>query len=518
MPRASLLVSQLTLLHRLPKCSLSISNSDITLSLHSGYDWTATREAARRRIRDLRLKLQRIRQIVADGQTAKVEDLQEIQEETDWLNHSVYVAFPKSSTSRERDGDTMSTLEDDLEDLDEDADVWAQVRNDHPSEKGSSIPLKLAPNLLRSARPQVDFKLTGIDFRHESYDRAAGLTASTRFSIARIEILDHLRTSTWNKFLTDWPVTPDSALVETGSTSLTAALETYGIPGAHSSESRLKVRICPLRFYVDQDTLGFLTGFFSARHLSGNTAGDERQATPSTTPDQTFFQYVEIAPIRLKLDYKPKRVDVQGLRKGRIMQLINFFHFEASEMVFRHVILRGVSGWSTLYYRLNEVWAPDVRANQMSDILSGITPIRSLVNVGTGVVDLVLLPVDQYRKEGKWQRGAKLGAKSFAQSAALEAINLGGKLATGTQVVLEKAESVLGGRIGSKLTAEAVDDERSMTSTSRYADQPANFRQGLTVARERLTSNMRSAAQTILAVPMEMYEPSDEHGQRVSTA
>lgn len=452
----------------------------------------------------MRVKLQRIRQLVAEGQSAKVEDLQDLRTETDWLNNSVYIAFPKSS---DRESDSMSALADDLDDLDDDTEIWGEVRQQHTVDKGSSATVKASPSLHRSARAQVDLVLSGVEFRHETFDRALGMTSSTRMRTATIEVLDHLRTSTWNKFLTGWPVTPDMALIETGSSMLSASLETFGVQGAHSAESRLQVRICPLRFYVDQDTLGFLTSFSSSRSQADD--GDDR----ATARAQTFFQHVEIAPVRLKLDYKPKRVDVQGLRQGRIMQLINFFHFEASEMVFRHVILRGVSGWSTLYYRLNEVWAPDVRANQMSDILSGITPIRSLVNVGTGVVDLVLLPVDQYRKEGKWQRGAKLGAKSFAQTAAIEAINLGGKLATGTQVVLEKAESVLGGRIGSDLTAEAVDDERS---TSRYADQPANLRKGLAVARERLTSNMRSAAQTILAVPMEMYEPSDEHGHRVS--
>lgn len=41
---------------------------------------------------------------------------------------------------------------------------------------------------------------------------------------------------------------------------------------------------------------------------------------------------------------------------------------------------------------------------------------------------------------------------------------------------------------------------------SRYAEQPADLREGLGSAYKSLSGNLRSAAQTILAVPMEVYE------------
>ena len=53
---------------------------------------------------------------------------------------------------------------------------------------------------------------------------------------------------------------------------------------------------------------------------------------------------MEIFPIELKLDYKPKRVDFAALREGRTMELMNFFHFDGAEMTLRHVTLSGVSG------------------------------------------------------------------------------------------------------------------------------------------------------------------------------
>ena len=48
-------------------------------------------------------------------------------------------------------------------------------------------------------------------------------------------------------------------------------------------------------------------------------------------------------PIKIKLDYKPKRVDYYALKQGKTAELMNFFHFDGSEMVLRHLVVTGVS-------------------------------------------------------------------------------------------------------------------------------------------------------------------------------
>lgn len=163
-----------------------------------------------------------------------------------------------------------------------------------------------------------------------------------------------------------------------------------------------------------------------------------------------------------------------------------------------------------------------MKATQLVDVISGVAPIRSVVNVGSGVADLVLLPIAQYRKDGRIIRGLQKGTTSFVQSAAVEAIKLGARLATGTQVILEQAEHVIGGQFNDQVMAEAVqlppgmieiDDEHEVTNDvdeliSRYAEQPMNVKEGVKSAVTSLRRNFNSAAQTILAVPMEVYEKS----------
>jgi autophagy-related protein 2 len=171
---------------------------------------------------------------------------------------------------------------------------------------------------------------------------------------------------------------------------------------------------------------------------------------------------------------------------------------------------------------LNDLWTPDVKATQLMEVISGVSPIRSVVNVGSGFADLVLLPIAQYKKDGRIVRGVQKGTTAFVKSTAMEAIKLGARLATGTQVILEQAEGILGGQFQHPITTEALqvpsfggefipqsgDDDETLDLISRYAEQPVDIREGVRTAYRSLQKNFNSAAQTILAVPMEVYERS----------
>ena len=181
-----------------------------------------------------------------------------------------------------------------------------------------------------------------------------------------------------------------------------------------------------------------------------------------------------------------------------------------------------ITGWGRLFELLNDLWTPDVKATQLAEVISGVAPIRSVVNVGSGVADLILLPISQYKKDGRIVRGVQKGAKAFVKSTAIEAVKMGAKLATGTQVILEQAEGILGGNFEAPITAETVQvssgddfvfdgdevDEELAELKSKYAQQPADVKEGVQIAYRSLRKNLSSAAQTILAVPMEVYERS----------
>ena len=84
----------------------------------------------------------------------------------------------------------------------------------------------------------------------------------------------------------------------------------------------------------------------AARHLPSQ---QKKYSSVSHCVDENMAQanvcieQVEVFPVDIKLDYKPRRVDYRALRAGRTIELMNFFHFDGAEMTLRHITLTGVN-------------------------------------------------------------------------------------------------------------------------------------------------------------------------------
>ncbi|KAJ1843224.1 autophagy- protein 2, partial [Coemansia sp. RSA 486] len=338
--------------------------------------------------------------------------------------------------------------------------------------------------------------------------------------------------------------------------------------------------------------------------------------------DQPYFQIVHIAPINVIFDYKPRRMRavsgsggssggsggkaatsaaVAAAQSGTVassvggtaspalsavgtsvgtgsanaasastsasrkpVELLNFFPLEDAEMTLSTVKVRGVAGISKLVRELGSAWLPHLTQTQIPGVVSGMTPLRSLVNIGSGVADLVILPLEQYRKDGRLVQGIKRGAQSFARTTALEAIQLGAKVAVNAQTLLEQAgdilnvdvnstgesssnphshdgrpESVLspyapsenphilldmadwpdymsadgqahGGLVSAGADHGSSSARRSSFGRSKYARQPENLSEGMRQAYISLRSNVGDAMQTILAIPVVVQESVGE--------
>lgn len=288
----------------------------------------------------------------------------------------------------------------------------------------------------------------------------------------------------------------------------------------------------PLRLHVDQDTLDFMTRFFEFK--------DDTAVAPEAAGDIPFLQRVEVNSVRIKLDYKPKKVDYAGLRSGRTTEFMNFFILEEADMVLRHCVLYGISGFPRMSQMLNDTWMPDVKNTQLGYVLAGVAPVRSLANLGGGIKDLVAVPMREYKKDGRIVRAVQKGAIKFAKTTTSELVRLGAKVAVGTQNVLQGAEDLLvpasdyqhhhhHHHHGSDADAEYAgsmsdsDDDIVLTgggggaggggsgasekkAISLYADQPMTVVQGLRGAGDSLRRNFGSAKNAIMDVPRDIAE------------
>ncbi|KAG9127181.1 autophagy- protein 2 [Ceratobasidium sp. 392] len=532
--------------------SLNVQNCDVTVRFHDGYDWEKTRVAIEQGRKAVRRRLEKIRQLLANGQIPdeSVEDTHAV------LFNSVYLGLQQDLEDMEPEAMLAAIDQELAEDGGDTATVssWQTFAGQSPRpnhKRQSSKASGKSRRLTRSRGPRIEICLRGLTASVDQFQPTEPTAMRVLATVRDLEILDHIKTSTWSSFLTGMAADSRGNVRETDSNMVRAELcVVRPVQDLSVEEGRLKLKVLPIRLHVDQDALDFLKKFFMFKDAEA-----EVKPADAKPAEEMFLQHVEIFPIDLKLDYKPKRVDYRALREGRTIELMNFFHFEGAEMTLRHITLSGITGWARLGDTLNDLWTPDVKATQLAEIVAGIAPFRSLVRVGAGVADLVLLPTSTgWRRDRRREKGVR--------GAAAEAAALGARLATGAQVVLERAESMLGGaatnqggsgsgfvgpRPGPGVgafrgpltvvpataggewdgsasmlapTAGIGDEEGDMSEEgsgdermiSRYAEQPRDVKEGIQSASRALRKNANAAAQTILAIPMEVYEQTENEG------
>lgn len=471
-------------------------------NLFDGYDWQNTRDVITQAVRDVEDKAL-AKQRRRDSHRSPGPEEEDESVVGDVLFNSIYISIPTNRDPRELTNAINMELGDAASETGSYATsttVTATSTKRYSGPRYKSKKLKLN----RSKQHKMTFELEGVAADFLMFPPGSGeVESSIDIRVRKLEVFDHVPTSTWKKFAT---YMHEAGERESGTDMIhIELLNVRPVAELAASEMVMKLTVLPLRLHVDQDALDFLTRFFEFK--------DDR-TPPSTTPSTPpFLQRVEVNPIRLRLDFKPKRVDYAGLKSGRTTEFMNFFILDRADMVLRRVILYGVSGFDRLGIMLNNIWTPDVRNNQLPGVLAGLAPVRSLVDVGSGVRDLVAVPIREYKKDGRIVRSIQKGALAFAKTTTTELVNLGAKLAIGTQTVLQNAEGVLApqNKPQSGFGSDSDDDE-NQKQISHYADQPLGIVQGLRGAYASLERDLLLAKDAIVAVPGEIMADGSATG------
>ncbi|KAJ5989911.1 hypothetical protein N7499_010440 [Penicillium canescens] len=479
---------------RLQRSPLRVRVRDVHViwNLFDGYDWQRTRDTISKAVKDVETKATERR-----ARGSRVSPSAEDEEESvigDFLFNSIYIGIPANKDPRE----LHREINNDIDDLTSETGSYATsttITGASNRQGRSTSKREKKLRLHRSKHHKMTFELKGVCadlvlFPPDSEETQSSLDVRVK----DLEIYDHVPTSTWKKFAT---YMHEAGEKESGTSMVHLEILTVKpIPELAASEIVLKATVLPLRLHVDQDALDFMSRFFEFR--------DETLEQTSTPGDVPFLQRVEVNAVQVKLDFKPKRVDYAGLRSGRTTEFMNFFVLDGADMVLRHVIIYGISGFDRMGQTLNDIWMPDVKQNQLPGVLAGLAPIRSLVNVGSGVRDLVVVPMREYRKDGRIVRSFQKGALAFAKTTSNELVKLGAKLAIGTQTVLQGAEDLL--TTPTAPTEDDNTDEDEAKNISLYADQPVGVVQGLRGAFSGLERDLLLARDAIVAVPGEVVE------------
>ncbi|KYQ88667.1 hypothetical protein DLAC_10845 [Tieghemostelium lacteum] len=444
----------------------------------------------------------------------------------------------------------------------------------------------------RDVNHYVELILSNLNLRLDRFNESDQFAKRLSLHINDITVVDHVPSSLWNKFLysdtniTRYQQSPMiKILFETIRPDLSRPL---------LQENRLKLLVLPLRFHIDQDTVTFIYDFISYKpkvalslpspssfetinssSSSSNEIGstsppiyttphnrkqsqtvsrsipeDKAQTSEKEAQEITYFQSVEILPIRLKIDYKPKKVDYYSLTTGNYAELLNLLPLEGAVLNLNRLKLNGVGGWSALINQIGKAWIPHIINTQLLGYVSGVRGLNSIIHIGESLANLVILPYEQYKKDGKLFRGLKKGTTTFLKNLTIETLSVGAKVAIGTQGLLEIADNVLSKNSPSSspsLTQRSLPNTPSSLlnvnnnnnillnnnsalhsmanspklniitftpthSSSKLSDQPMDTREGIQHAYESVSRELKSTVQTIIAIPMKEYHQKGTKG------
>lgn len=446
--------------------SFNMNLSKTNIYLYDGYDWKQTRKSLRKAVKKLEAKAKEKNskvepeptnlraddgegvdidpslgvEALSDHETAPAHEEEDPKGISDTLFQSIHLNFADGISP----GEFVSNINAQVQN-----DPKSDPRNDLVNEKDSGIKaniekhykdLRLNRSVIHkvlASLKNIEINLTNFTSEDPRVDKISGTEPEKvnklEVRLDAITVYDNVPTSTWNKILTYMNILGER---EIGTSMLVfSLLNVRPDPKLAYTEAIMQVSLLPVRLYVDQDTLGFVTRFFEFR--------DTRFALP--IDEIVYIQKLVVDPLKIKFDYKPKKVDYSGLRSGNNAEFVNFFILDGSDIFLRRAVVYGVAGLPKLGPALGKVYAPYIQKYQLAGLLSGLSPVRSIVNIGGGVKDLVAIPMKEYKKDGRLLRSLQKGTKSFAKTTTYELLKLGVKLALGTQVMLENLEEYFGG-------------------------------------------------------------------------
>ncbi|XP_006735847.1 autophagy-related protein 2 homolog B [Leptonychotes weddellii] len=378
------------------------------------------------------------------------------------------------------------------------------------------------------------------------------------FVVQDLEIRDRLATSQMNKFL--YLYCSKEMPRKAHSNMLTVkVLHVRPESGRSPQECCLRVSLMPLRLNIDQDALFFLKDFFTSlstevellmapdpevkkspgadvtcslpRHLSTSKEpnlvlsfpgpkqpsqdggansvevvnGEEEKdfsAEEASFSDQPVFfrEFRFTSEVPIRLDYHGKHVSMdQGTLAGILIGLaqLNCSELKLKRLFYRH----GLLGVDKLFsYAITE-WLTDIKKNQLPGILGGVGPMHSLVQLVQGLKDLVWLPIEQYRKDGRIVRGFQRGAASFGTSTAMAALELTNRTVQTIQAAAETAYDMV-----SPGTLSSEPKKIKRFPHHRLAHQPVDLREGVAKAYSVVKEGLTDTAQTIYETAAREHE------------
>lgn len=392
--------------------SINLNVGKLNIYMYDGYDWKDTRKVIKGVVKKVENDF--------DQEESDNDDLEIIQQT---LFQSIHVTFPKGINPN----DLTSNINKQVNEEEIESHGYKDLKLSRSNKYKMLIELK-----------SIEINVSILSLRdpiNEPIDGEYEITNDIDVTVDLVTIYDNLVNSTWNKYLSYMSSMGEK---EIGKNMIKLNITTLRTPvNLNYNETIMKISILPVRLFIDQDTNEFMTRFFQFN--------DDRFNLPKIDEDIYIKKFIMTNDFKFKIDYKPKKINLTGLKNGEINQLLNLININGLLISLNSIKIYGIKGIDQLFIKLFEHWLPNIQNTQLINLFNGIELFKPFINISESLKDLILVPLND---ENYYKRVNKQ-SKNLLKTTSFELLKLGYRLTNGTQNLLEQGEEMLGG-VGSK--------------------------------------------------------------------
>lgn len=261
------------------------------------------------------------------------------------------------------------------------------------------------------------------------------------------------------------------------------------------------VKLLPLRCILDQRAIRFIKIF--VRSEEDESDGGQKTAKVSgrywfPAPLFTSFRF---KPFKLKVDYRPEKIDTQALRNGAVVELVNLTPIDNMVLTLGQVDLTDVVGYGEILSLAAGQWVEDVCSTQLLKFVTNSRPLEPFNTVGKGAGDLVVLPWEAMQNGESVKKAFRAGVKSFSKAVVYEAFTVTSRT---TEFLADQISKLSCNGIGSNaLPSRPLEAPRGVFDTAPHIV-------------ESITRGLQAANYKIIVVPYREYHRSGAKGAMTS--
>lgn len=280
------------------------------------------------------------------------------------------------------------------------------------------------------------------------------------------------------------------------------------------------IKVLPLRCILDQRAIRFVRIF-----TQQPGENQDKQSTPSDGRywlPPPAFKLLRFKPFKLKVDYRPEKIDTDALRNGAIVELVNLTPIDSMVLTLKQVDLSDVDGFGSVLSAVTRQWIDDVCSTQLLKFLTNARPLEPLKTVSQGAGDLIVLPWEAIQNGEDVKRALRAGVKSFSKAVVYEAFTVTSRTA---EFIAEQISKLSTSATGSstlplrplKAPRGVVDTTPHVVESLTRGFQAANYKIIVVPYREYRRNGAKGAVTSVLrGIPVAIAAPASGAVEAIS--